>query len=240
MSETRLFEKCRAYVTSSAERAISSRDSSPLAAVTLSRQAGARGTTIAKRLVDILSVEDPVGAPPWTLFDKGLIRRVLEDHDLPGYLEKFMVEQRVSELQAAINEIVGLHPSLWELHEKMGATVVRLLGRGHAIIVGRGACVVGAGLRNTLNVRLVGSVKQRLLHLQRIFGITESEAADRLRRDDRARRDYLKTHFGRNIDDPELYHLVINTDSLGDEEAARLIADAALRHVAPPRLAMAV
>lgn len=239
MSDTRLFEKCRAYVTSAADRALSARPSGPLPAITLSRQVGARGTTIAKLLVQHLEQDDPIKEPPWTLFDKNLIRRVLDDHQLPRHLERFMTEAHVNELQSTINEIVGLHPSMWELHEKMGDTVVRLLSRGHVIIVGRGACVIGAGLRSVLNVRLVGSTKQRLLHLVRIFNLSEKEAMDRLQEDDRSRRAYFKSHFGRDIEDPELYHLIINTDLLREEEIVKLIARAALRHTqAPAALAL--
>lgn len=234
MSDTRLFDKCRAYVSSSAETRANPRSQAPLPAITLSRQVGARGTTIAKQLVAYLEGEDPVQDPPWTLFDKNLIRRVLDDHQLPRQLEKFMTETHVSELQSTINEIVGLHPSLWELHEKVGDTVVRLLGNGHAIIVGRGACVVGAGLRNVLNVRLVGSFKQRLLHMERTFNLTTSEAAQRLQNDDKERRQYFKSHFGREIDDPELYHLIVNTDLLSDEEIVRLIAQSALARTQAP------
>lgn len=239
MPETRLFEKCRAYVTSAAENPVSRRPNAPLPAITLSRQVGARGTTIATLLVQHLNEHDPEKRPPWTLFDKELIRQVLDDHNLPRYLERFMTESYVSELQSTINEIVGLHPSMWELHEKMGDTIVRLLSRGHSIIVGRGACVVGAGMRNVLNIRLVGSVKQRLMHMERKFNLSEAEAADRLRLDDRERRQYFKSHFGREIEDPELYHLVINTDILAEEEIVKVIAQAALQHIQVPT-AMAV
>ncbi|GHC11715.1 AAA family ATPase [Cerasicoccus arenae] len=239
MSETRLFEKCRAYVTSSVDRQVGARHTIALPAITLSRQVGARGTSIAKLLVQHLEQDDPVKLPPWTLFDKNLIRRVLDDHQLPRHLEKFMSESHVNELQSTINEIVGLHPSMWELHEKMSSTVLRLLSQGHVIVVGRGACVVGAGMRNVLNVRLVGSVKQRLLHLQHLFDICEKTAADRMLADDRNRREYFKSHFGRNIEDPELYHLIINTDMLTEEEIVRTIAQAAMRHnQAPAALAV--
>lgn len=238
MSDTRLFDKCRAYLNSSVEARAGLRNVAPLPAITLSRQVGARGTTIAKLLTERLQADDPVKDPPWTLFDKNLIRRVLDDHQLPRQLEKFMSESYVSELQSTINEIVGLHPSLWELHEKMGDTIVRLLGHGHAIIVGRGACVVGAGLRNVVNVRLIGSFKRRLSHMERVFNLTSSEAAARLQADDRERRQYFKSHFGRDIDDPELYHLVINTDLLSDEEIVGVIIHAAMSRAQPAAMAV--
>jgi cytidylate kinase len=47
-----------------------------------------------------------------------------------------------------------------------------------------------------------------------------------VRRVDLARRRYVKKYYGADIDDPLLYHLVINTDQVSHVEAARLIADA--------------
>ncbi|HVV72057.1 MAG TPA: hypothetical protein VHI52_11275, partial [Verrucomicrobiae bacterium] len=37
---------------------------------------------------------------------------------------------------------------------------------------------------------------------------------------------YLKKYFKESIDDPLLYHLVINTDLVSHEEAAEMIAEA--------------
>ncbi|MGE9295996.1 MAG: AAA family ATPase [Puniceicoccales bacterium] len=230
MSDTHLFEKCRAYVTSSANRDPLTRDHLPRPAITLSRQVGARGTTIGNVLVERLNAQFPDQELPWTLFHKALIQRVLDDHQLPTYLERFMTEERVSELQSTINEIVGLHPSMWELHEKMGDTIVRLLTHGNVVIVGRGGCIVGKGLRNVLNVRLVGSTQRRSAHLQRLFDLSPKDADKRIERDDKNRAEYFQARFGRNIEDPELYHLVINTDDLSDAEVARLIGEAATRH----------
>jgi cytidylate kinase len=49
-----------------------------------------------------------------------------------------------------------------------------------------------------------------------------------IRQEDRGRKRYLKKYFGKDIDDPLSYHLILNTDGVGYEEAARLIGDAAL------------
>ena len=43
---------------------------------------------------------------------------------------------------------------------------------------------------------------------------------------DAAKRQYLKDYFGADIDDPQLYHLIVNTDRIPYENAARLIRDA--------------
>ena len=50
-----------------------------------------------------------------------------------------------------------------------------------------------------------------------------------IHREDRGRNRYLKKYFDTDIEDPLLYHLIINTDLIPYEEAARIIADAVLK-----------
>ncbi len=47
--------------------------------------------------------------------------------------------------------------------------------------------------------------------------------------EDRGRRRYLKKYFGGELEDPLLYHLVLNTDLISSADAAHIIGDAALK-----------
>jgi cytidylate kinase len=78
-------------------------------------------------------------------------------------------------------------------------------------------------------VRLVGSLEKRGAHIQELNHLDKEAALELIRRDDRGRRRYLKTHFRADLDDPLLYHLVINTDLVSYEDAAQIIADAMLK-----------
>ena len=62
-------------------------------------------------------------------------------------------------------------------------------------------------------------------------GIGLKTAEEFLKTEDEGRKSYLKNYFGKNIDDPLLYDLVINTDLISYEEAAHMIGRAViLRH----------
>jgi cytidylate kinase len=43
----------------------------------------------------------------------------------------------------------------------------------------------------------------------------------------------MRDYFGREIDDPMLYHMIINTDKISYENAARLIGDAVINRFKP-------
>ena len=78
--------------------------------ITISRQAGSGAHVVAESLVAGLQARDPQASPPWTMFDRDLVERVLKDHKLPERLAEFMPEDRVSGIADTIDELLGVHP----------------------------------------------------------------------------------------------------------------------------------
>ena len=72
--------------------------------ITISRQAGAGGTTVAELLARMLN-EDCKARPeiPWTVFDRNLVEKVLEDHELPEEFRNLIKEEAPPELQRIEN-----------------------------------------------------------------------------------------------------------------------------------------
>jgi len=78
-------------------------------------------------------------------------------------------------------------------------------------------------------VRLTGSLEKRIEQAQKVFGYDERSAANYIKKKDQARRRYIKDNFDREVDDPLLYHVTINTDLVGHAEAARLVGDEVIK-----------
>lgn len=193
-------------------------------AVTISRQTGSGAHLVAECLCKKLQEAETHPACPWTVFDKNLVEKVIEEHNLPARLARFMTEDRISEMSDTIDELFGLHPPSWSLVRDVSETILHLAERGNVIIIGRGANVITASLDSVLHVRLVGSLEKRAEHLQEDRGLTKTSAMQLLRREDRARARYLRKYLDTNVEDPLLYHMVLNTDLIGYDEAAELIA----------------
>ncbi len=203
-----------------------SRSSSGLRAITISRQAGSGASLVAGHLTKLLEAQKPV-ARPWTVFDRNLIAQVLKDHNLPERLAAYLPEDRGSEIHDAVRSLFGVQPSTWTVVEHTAETILRLVHLGNVIIIGRGANRIAAEVPDVIHVRLVAPLKQRLAHAQEFYQISAPAARELVAREERGRARYFKRYFDAKVDDPLLYHLVINTGLVSFERAAELIVAAA-------------
>lgn len=222
------FEHCQTFINRQLDPARSTPPAGRRAvrpAVTISRQAGCGALVVAQKLATILQQDLSPDDPPWTVFDRNLMDKVLEDHNLPVRLAKFLPEDRMTELQDITDELFGLRPASWTLIHHTSETILKLAELGSVILIGRGANVITAKLPQVIHVRLVAPLEVRLKHCQTSYNMTETFARDFCRKEDEGRRRYLKKYFQGNVDDPLLYHLTINTGHVSFDAAAQLIAN---------------
>ncbi len=222
-------EKCKAYIQSHFFQKGKKISGDPVRpAITISRAEGAGGLTVASELADYLQAHVP-SHEVWTVFSHHLVAKVLEEHQHRKHIGDFMKEDHKAMLTDALEELLGLHPSTWTLVEQTNATIRRLAQTGNVILVGRGSSIVTSKMKNVFHVRLTGSLERRIEQAQKVFGYDEKTAANYIKKKDQARRRYIKDNFGREIDDPLLYHVTVNTDLVSFSEAARLVGEEVIR-----------
>lgn len=197
-------------------------------AVTISRSTGSGAYSIAEQLAAHLTRANNKVACPWTVFDGNLIEKVLEDHNESPRLAARFPEDRLGEVEDSMDELFGLRPTPSTVVEQTSETILKLCALGNVIIIGRGGNMVARRLTEVLHVRLVGSVESRVRRMAENRGMTPKSALTYIEKADLGRKRYLKRYFGANIDDPSLYHLVLNTDLFSSEAAAELIAHTVL------------
>lgn len=197
--------------------------------ITFSRETGAGAETIADKLLSRLSKYNREDACHWTVFNKNLIERVLEEHNLPDRFSKYLVEDKLTDIHSVINELLGVQPAQHLLVKKISKTVLQLAHIGNSIIIGRGATIITSQQKNVFHVRLVAPFEQRVNYVGRILNLTKQNAIDFVRREDAARKNYVLTNFNKNIEDPLLYHLIVNTGQFSFDETAVLIEEAVLK-----------
>jgi hypothetical protein len=90
------------------------------------------------------------------------------------------------------------------------------------IVVGFGTQCIFADRADALHVRLVAPLAMRVERLRARFGWDATNAATRARRMDEDRRRYVQRYFHRDVRDPLLYDVQINTGRTSLDEAASM------------------
>jgi cytidylate kinase len=193
--------------------------------ITLSREVCAGATTIGGILIPRLNAEFGEEGQDWVLMDRDLLTYALAHHELPQQLARFLPEDKISEIDSLIGEIMGIHPSIWALEQQVAQAIVQFAHVGHMVFVGRAGHVLTQSLPGGFHVRLVASKDVRVRRMMKEQGITAREADAQIERTDLGRRRFLRSHFSKDIDDPHAYDLVINTDRISPETAAGLVVE---------------
>jgi cytidylate kinase len=112
---------------------------------------------------------------------------------------------------------------------KLHSEIERFLAdacRAGGVVLGRGGAVVLASVPGALHVYLGGSRDRRIERVMDLQGVDRSTAARLVKSNDRARRDYVRSAYGIEGDNPALYHLMIDAVSLGVDVCVDLIVAA--------------
>lgn len=193
--------------------------------ITISRETGTGASIIIDKLVKILEDSKCENLPNWTIFDKNLIEKVIEDHSLPSTLSDLFDEKKHSSIMSFANEVLVNRPSIQSLVHKTTKTILSLAEIGNVIIVGRGGNIVTAGLSNAFHVRLISPLDERIKRVKLVHGFDDKRAAAFIKKEDSARKNYLSSYFNRKIDDLALYHVTLNTHNFGYENTAIALAN---------------
>lgn len=82
---------------------------------------------------------------------------------------------------------------------------------GDGVILGRGAMVVLRDQLHAMFVRLDGPAERRVEQAMRLEQVDRATAERRLRQLDRTHASYLRHYYGANVQDPSLYHVVLDS-----------------------------
>ncbi len=183
-------------------------------AVAISREAGARGGSIARRIGKRLG---------WQVYTQELLQFLCANDvarqsvlaDVPAEAADWVTCQldRVRRDRGVDPEAEG---------GDMPRLILALAARGQAILVGRGA---GYYLprETSLHVRVVAPLADRVAHMADWSRLTREEAAEQVRSRDERRAEFVLKHFGRRGDELHDFDLVLNSGLLGEETGADVI-----------------
>ncbi len=183
--------------------------------ITISRQTGAGGHSLAEALLDRMRESHSSLFEGWQILDQKLCEKVLDDPQMKVSLESLLTEKFVKDMEDYLSQIfAGRSPQIAVFH-KIAGIVRTFASIGKVIIVGRAGSLLTRDLPLGVHARIVASKESRVATMMRQFHLSKAEAEAQVREQDRSRANLVKTYFnGKDIDDPLLYDMVWNGDSV--------------------------
>lgn len=188
-----------------------------MSVITISRQLGSHGGRIARGLAKELG---------WKFADKSTINGVIKQYGLI-HLDNLYGDKA---------------PGFWELYQEdsvwtiewMNKTIEAIAAEGDVVILGRGGFAVLGDYADSLDVFVTAPLAVRAHRIALRDGISEEEAAEKIKRDDKTRARFTKRIYGAGWADEKNFDLVVDTGELSDEEAIAQIVAAYRERQATP------
>jgi cytidylate kinase len=207
-----------------------------MAVVTITRQYGAGGSLVARRVAERLG---------WTVIDNEFVGEVAKRAGLPpeavaareerapSLLERLAGALAVSAPEVFIPAAAGAaEPDEEALIRVTERVIAEAATHGRVVLVGRGATAylgtAPEGAR-ALHAYVVAPRAARIRTVMERLTVGPEEAARMVDDIDAARERYLERYYRRRRDDASNYHVVVNTAWLGYDAASELIAELARR-----------
>jgi len=199
-----------------------------MAVVTISRQFGAGGRTLGEKLCERFGFH---------LVDEIVIDELARKAKVSGDWLTAMEKEASSKLLGLISSIVssGLlyrTPSApdEEFERKKYITfltrvMTSMANEGGYVLLGRGAQLVLKNHPKGFHVLLVADYEDRVKFMVERYSLSRSEAEKIVKEKERQRTAVASNIFKANIDDPRLYHIVLNTTRVPFDTAVDCVAD---------------
>jgi cytidylate kinase len=197
--------------------------------VTLAALYGAGGSVVGPRVAERLRVQ---------FLDRAIPRSVAKRAGLPEAAVAEVDDAPRSRLSRALERLARSSPPSGasgqaeesdderrDLHREIELFLADA-SRSGGVVLGRGGAIVLASVPGALHVYLGGRQERRIERVMNLRGIDRAMAAHLVEAHDRARRDYVRSAYGIEGDDPTLYHLMLDAVSLGVDLCVDLIVEA--------------
>lgn len=199
----------------------SQQSNGPLPLITISREMGSGGKSVANLVASYLG-------KPWIVYDHEQIDKIAKNKKLEEKLAQSIDPKKLPLADIIIAKTFGKrfpHLSGYQRHLIRVMTLVGL--KGHTIILGRGGNFL---FPHALNIRMICQFDQRITWQMTYEHISRSEAIKRIEESDKERKEFVHSLFNHNHCKAYHYDLAIRTGSdITIEDAANTIIELARR-----------
>ena len=191
--------------------------------VTISRQAGAGGNSLANAVLEELGARKEDSFQGWQRFNQELCRKIAEEPGLKVPLDSLLKFECRSQVEDMMEEIIVGSTPQDAVNKKIFQLIRTLAAFGKVIIVGRGGVCLTRALPLGIHLRLVAPLEARIKRMADLLSLHEKKAKELVLEQDKSRARLMKYYCNKNIDDPLLYDAVWNTGTVPLDRIARSI-----------------
>jgi len=186
--------------------------------IAVSREAGARGGTIARRVARKLG---------WQAYNQELLEYIAQEGAFRDNLFATLPAEAAAWSEQALQRLLAAQQCSRDAGVvNLARTILAVGSQGEVVMLGRGAgCVLPRA--STLHVRIMAPLADRIAYMGQWLRLTTEEAAEQVRLRDDIRAQFIQTHFQRQVGDIYQYDLLLNSSLLGEDLCVELIAQAA-------------
>ncbi len=196
--------------------------------VAIGRELGAGGRGVGDRVAQMLDAE---------LLDNQIIDLVAARIGAPAAYVQARDENVESFVDRLFRIITSAYPEAYAaegLPDWSEERMVQLTGsiiQEHAtgkplVVIGRGAPLLLRDRPDALRVFITAPPAARVARLRERTGCSADDAAREIKKSDQHRLAYMQQYYGVHWRDPSLYDLIVNTEHLSVDAAAKLIVEA--------------
>ncbi len=194
--------------------------------VTISRQFGAGAKTLGQMVARKLN---------YTFIDNELIQLVAEKAKVSTHWVESVEKEAGGKLQKFVSSLVskglvdrvlnGQHGYIdEEIYVSLLKEIInKIADEDNAVIIGRGGQYILADRANVLHILLVADKLDRIQFMQTHYDMDHKTALHAINMDDRRRVNLYHKFHKTDYDQPDHYHLVINTSRMKLERAGDMI-----------------
>ena len=193
--------------------------------VTVSRMFGSGGSEIAQKVADALRI-------PY--YDKEIVKLIAEESGIrEDYIESadekpvnsFLYSIVTHGASAYSSPLPYGHSSIEDrIHSAQAKIIKSIAEKGSSVIIGRGADNILKDFEGLVRVFIYAPREFRIERVSKLNGIGEKEAADLLKKADKARSSYYEFITNKRWGAPENYDICINS-KIGTDRCAELILE---------------
>lgn len=179
--------------------------------ITISEMIGTQGRKIAKEVAKAMNYPYYGKEALFIAADEmGVLSDVIKmELKSPPLLEKFLSDK----------------PKIYL--DRFQAVILEVAKRGNAVFFGKGSQLLLHSFDCALHVLVTGSMEKRKKRVMEEMNVDAEVAEKIIHTSDQDKKGFLKYAFDEDWLNPQLYHLVLNTDVLTVDSCVKIVADAA-------------